>query len=147
MLLILVRRNYGRNSLVSVKYQNLHSFKEGWILLCQSILEMGRVTHLHGSALFAFLVNIILQTWHMFLHTRFTELYIFFVTRSTAFFSSTIFVIFRLVFFLIRRQYSEVVLWRSFFWWTPGKTVKEQIFTTVATLQLYWKFAVLKMFF
>ena len=35
-----------------IKYQDLHSFKEGLILLCQSILEMRRVTHLHGSAHF-----------------------------------------------------------------------------------------------
>ena len=35
----LVRRNYGGKRPVSIKYQNLHSFKEGMILLCQSILE------------------------------------------------------------------------------------------------------------
>ena len=33
----------------SIKYQNLHSFKEGLILLCQSILETRRITHLRGS--------------------------------------------------------------------------------------------------
>ena len=48
----LERRNYGGKSPVSIKYQNLHSFKEGLILLCQSILETRRITHLHGSALF-----------------------------------------------------------------------------------------------
>ena len=48
----LVRRNYGRKLLVSIKYQNLQYFKEGMILLCQSILETRRITHLHGSALF-----------------------------------------------------------------------------------------------
>ena len=48
----LERRNYGGKSLVSIKYQNLHSFKEGLILLCQSILEMRRITHLHGSVHF-----------------------------------------------------------------------------------------------
>ena len=48
----IVRRNYGGKSPVSIKYQNLHSFKEGVILLCQSILETRRITHLHGSALF-----------------------------------------------------------------------------------------------
>ena len=47
----LIRRNYGRKSSVSI-YQNLHSFKEGVILLCQSFLETRRITHLHGSALF-----------------------------------------------------------------------------------------------
>ena len=45
----LERRNYGGKSPVSIKYQNLHSFKEGLILLCQSILKMRRITHLHGS--------------------------------------------------------------------------------------------------
>ena len=45
----LERRNYGGKWPVSIKYQNLHSFKEGLILLCQSILEMRRITHLHGS--------------------------------------------------------------------------------------------------
>ena len=45
----LVRRNYGGKSPVSIKYQNLHSFKEGVILLCQSILETGSIIHLNGS--------------------------------------------------------------------------------------------------
>ena len=44
----LERRNYGRKWPVSIKYQNLHSFKEGLILLCQNILETRRITHLHG---------------------------------------------------------------------------------------------------
>ena len=48
----LLRRNYGGKLLVSIKYQNLHSFKEGLILLRQSILQMRRMTHLHGSAVF-----------------------------------------------------------------------------------------------
>ena len=48
----LVLRNYGRKLPVSIKYQNFHSFKEGLILLHQSILEMRRITHLHGSAHF-----------------------------------------------------------------------------------------------
>ena len=47
-----VRRNYGGKSPMSIKYQNLHSFKEMVILLCQSILETRRIAHLHGSALF-----------------------------------------------------------------------------------------------
>ena len=46
----LERRNYGRKWPVSIKYQDLHSFKEGLILLCQSILKMRRITHLHGPA-------------------------------------------------------------------------------------------------
>ena len=48
----LERRNYGGKSPVSIKYQNLHSFKEGLILLRQSILETRRTTHSHGSAHF-----------------------------------------------------------------------------------------------
>ena len=46
----LERRNYNEKWPVSVKYQNLHSFKEGLILLCQSILETRRVTHLYVLA-------------------------------------------------------------------------------------------------
>ena len=46
----LERRNYGGKWWVSIKYQNLHSFKKGLILLCQSILETRRIIHLHGSA-------------------------------------------------------------------------------------------------
>ena len=48
----LERINYGRKWLVSNKHQNLHFLKEGLILLCQSILGKGRITHLHGSAHF-----------------------------------------------------------------------------------------------
>ena len=48
----LVGKNYDGKSLVSIKYQNLHSFKEGVVLFCQSILEMRRISHLHCSALF-----------------------------------------------------------------------------------------------
>ena len=48
----LERINYGGKWPVSIKYQNLHSFKEGLILLCQSILETRRITNLHGSAHF-----------------------------------------------------------------------------------------------
>ena len=55
----LVRRNYGGKLPVSVKYQNLHSFKEGLIFLCQGILEERRITHLHGSAFF----TIPLKNW------------------------------------------------------------------------------------
>ena len=47
----LERRNDGRKSPVSIKYQNLHTYK-GLILLCQSILETRRIAHLHGSAHF-----------------------------------------------------------------------------------------------
>ena len=53
----LVRRNCGRKLPVSIKYQNVHSFKEGIIFLCQSILEMRRISHLHGSALFTIPYN------------------------------------------------------------------------------------------
>ena len=48
----LERRNYGRKLPVSIKYQNLHTFKEGLILLCQSILKTRRITHLHDPAHF-----------------------------------------------------------------------------------------------
>ena len=48
----LERINCGGKWPVSIKYQNLHSFKEGLILLCQSILETRRITHLHGSVHF-----------------------------------------------------------------------------------------------
>ena len=47
----LERRNHGEKSPVSIKYQNLHSFK-GLILLCQSIIETRRITYLHGLAHF-----------------------------------------------------------------------------------------------
>ena len=48
----LVRSNYGGKPPVSIKYENVHSFKEGVILLCQSILETRRILHLPGSAHF-----------------------------------------------------------------------------------------------
>ena len=48
----LERINHGRKWPVSIKYQNLHSFKEGLIFVCQSILETRRITHFHGSAHF-----------------------------------------------------------------------------------------------
>ena len=57
VLVKLVRRNCDRKLPVSIKYQNLHSFKEGIIFLCQSILEMRRISHLHGSALFTIPYN------------------------------------------------------------------------------------------
>ena len=47
-----VRRNYGGKLPVSIKYQNLDSFKEGVILLRQSILETRIISQLHGSTLF-----------------------------------------------------------------------------------------------
>ena len=46
----------------------------------------------------------------MFMDTGVTELHMFFMTRSTTFFSLTAFLISRLLFFLIRRQSSEGVL-------------------------------------
>ena len=48
----LERRNHDGKWAMSIKYQYLHSFKEGLILLCRSILETRRITHLHGSAHF-----------------------------------------------------------------------------------------------
>ena len=64
----LERRNYGGKSPVSIKYQNLHTFKEGLILLCQSILEMRRITHLHGSAHFT--IPLKRQSHKMVKHTQ-----------------------------------------------------------------------------
>ena len=48
----LVRRNYGGRLPVSIKCHSLHSFKEGVILLCQSLLETRQISHLYGWALF-----------------------------------------------------------------------------------------------
>ena len=45
---------------MSIKHQNLHTFKEGLILLCQNILEMRKITHLHGSAHFTIPLNMTL---------------------------------------------------------------------------------------
>ena len=74
--------------------------------------------------------------------------FIFSWPLETGFFSSTVFIISMLVFFLIMRQLSDGVFWRSYFWWTPIKTsVKEHVFTRVASMQLCWKCAALQMFF
>ena len=51
----LEKRNYGGKLPVSIKYQIFHSFKEWLILLCQSVLETRRITHLDGSAHFTIL--------------------------------------------------------------------------------------------
>ena len=51
------KRKLWRKVAGEIKYQNLYSFKEGLILLCQSILET-RITHLHGSAHFTIPLNI-----------------------------------------------------------------------------------------
>ena len=48
---VIVCRKVGKSS-VSMKNKNLHSFKEGVILLCQGILETRRNLHLHCSSLF-----------------------------------------------------------------------------------------------
>ena len=63
----LERINYGGKWPVSIKYQNLHSFKEGLILLCQSILEERRITHLHGSAHFTIPLSISVSLSNSFL--------------------------------------------------------------------------------
>ena len=57
-LLTLVRRNYGGKLPVSIQCHNTHSFKEGVILLCQSILETRQISHLHDSALFTIPLSI-----------------------------------------------------------------------------------------
>ena len=51
-LRILVGRNYGGKPPASIKCRNLHYFKEGVILLRQSILDTRRISHLYGSAIF-----------------------------------------------------------------------------------------------
>ena len=51
-------------------------------------------------------LNRILQPWDMFLHTGLTELCMFFMTRSTIFLSSTVFIIFRLVGILSNKEVS-----------------------------------------
>ena len=113
----------------------------------------------HWNNIGTICLNIILRTWNMFLHTRLTELQILFAIRSTVFSTSIVFEISRLVFFLIRRQSSEAVLWMSYFLWTPRKTlVKEHVFTRVASVwQCYrcfsrnlakiYRTAILKYFF
>ena len=53
----LLSYNYGGLSPVSIKCHNLHSFNKGMILLCQSIIEMRRISHLYGSALFTIPLN------------------------------------------------------------------------------------------
>ena len=47
-----VRSNYGQKSPVSIKDENLHSFRERMILLCQGVLETRRISHVPGSAHF-----------------------------------------------------------------------------------------------
>ena len=59
----LERRNYNGKSAVSIKYQNLHSFKEGLILWYHSILETRRITHLHGSAHFTISLKVVSATF------------------------------------------------------------------------------------
>ena len=51
VLRTLVRGNYGGKFPVRFKCHNLHSFNKGVILLCQSILETRRISHLFSSAL------------------------------------------------------------------------------------------------
>ena len=48
----LERGNYDGKWPMSIKYQNLHTFKEGLILLCQRIFETRRITHIHVSTHF-----------------------------------------------------------------------------------------------
>ena len=93
------------------------------------------------------------QHWNNLFERNFTDLgYVFpYFLRDLkhSIFSLTLFGISMLVFsMLVRKQSSEVVLWRSYFWWTSRKTsVKERILTRVTRLQLYWKCALLQMFF
>ena len=61
-LRILLSRNYGGKSLVSIKCHNLHSFKEGVIPLCNSIFKTRRISHLHGSAPFTVPLHSLFQS-------------------------------------------------------------------------------------
>ena len=45
----LIRRNFGKKLQVSIKCHKLQIFKEGVILLCQSILETRQISHLFSS--------------------------------------------------------------------------------------------------
>ena len=49
--------NLNGEIMVSIKYQNLHYFKEVLILLCQSVFETRKITHLHGLADFTIPLN------------------------------------------------------------------------------------------
>ena len=62
----LVKRNYGGKLPVSIKYQNLYSFKEGMIHLCQSILETRQMSHLHGSSTFAIPLQVLAKNEESF---------------------------------------------------------------------------------
>ena len=54
-----------RKVVVSIKCCNLHSFKERVILLCQSILEMRRIPHSYGPALFTIPLKICLTFFNL----------------------------------------------------------------------------------
>ena len=70
----LVRRNYSGKLSVSIKYQNLHFFKEGMIHFCQSILETRRISHLHGSAFFSVPLTIANTICSFGLHSNYIDL-------------------------------------------------------------------------
>ena len=70
----LERRNYSGKWLESIKYQNIHSFKEGLFVLCQSILETRRITHLHGSAPVTILLSYFCVFQRKIEHFHFGEL-------------------------------------------------------------------------
>ena len=48
----LIRRNHGGIPPVIIKCHNLHYFKEGVILLCETTLETRQISHLNSSPLF-----------------------------------------------------------------------------------------------
>ena len=73
---------------------------------------------LHWSNIWIICLNVILQTWDMFLH-------IFFVIKGATFFSSTVFVISMLVSSLIKKQSSEGVLYELFLV-NPSKSISER---------------------
>ena len=65
------RSNCGGKSLESIKYENLPSFKEGMIPLCQRIRETRRISNLPGSAHFT-----ILFRWRYLIFQNFREMQI-----------------------------------------------------------------------
>ena len=86
-----VRRNTGGKLPVSIKYQNLHSFKEGMIHLCQSILETRRISHLHGSALFIIPLRTIFRSFSLKCELLLTGIFIGFlclIDMSSIFFKN-----------------------------------------------------------
>ena len=93
------KKSYEHNDYVYVVYvQNGESGNPQRTIYLVHKITFKQITEvLHNTDTIC--LNIILRSWDMFLHDVLTELHIFFMTRSTRFFSSTAFVICRLLFF------------------------------------------------